>query len=87
MSVDIRFNGEPEEIAAVLAAMTAAGIEIAGTGREYPNRGGFGVSVYVEARIPGSGPVRATAERTETPPARKPVQRRRRGELGPGGTR
>ncbi|RLK59936.1 hypothetical protein [Actinokineospora cianjurensis] len=86
-TVDLRLLGEAEDIGRLLAVLHAAGIETAGNGRQYPNRGGFGVRVYVEARVAESGPITATAERTDDKPTRKPVQRRRRGELGPGGSR
>lgn len=45
----LRILGEPDEVAQVLAVLDGA-LELAWDGRTYPNRGGFGVRAYLEAR-------------------------------------
>lgn len=49
MTVKVRLSGEPAQIAAVLATLRKA-YETAGGDRAYPNRGAFGVRVYLEIR-------------------------------------
>lgn len=49
MTVKLRVLGDPDEVAQVLAVLNEA-LELAYDGRTYPNRGGFGVRAYVEAR-------------------------------------
>ena len=49
MTVKVRLSGEPEHIAAVLAVIRET-FETAGGDRAYPNRGAFGVRVYLEIR-------------------------------------
>ncbi len=49
MTVRVRLSGQPDEIAAIIDAL-AARFEIAGGERAYPNRGAFGVRVYLETR-------------------------------------
>lgn len=65
MTVRVRLSGQPDEIAALIAAL-ADRFEITGGDRAYPNRGAFGVRVYLEARpLPGSPPP-GTSERPKT---------------------
>lgn len=64
MTVELRLGGEPADIAQVLALLEGE-LDVAGNGRTYQKRGGFGVHVYVEAR---PRPVTtATAERADRP--------------------
>jgi len=49
MTVKVRLSGEPEQIAAVVAVLRDA-YDTAGGDRAYPNRGAFGVRVYLEIR-------------------------------------
>lgn len=50
MTVKLRVLGDPDEVAKVLAVLDGV-LDLAGNDRVYPNRGGFGVRVYVEARF------------------------------------
>jgi hypothetical protein len=49
MTLRIRLSGDPDEIAALLAELRDR-YEVAGGERAYPNRGAFGVRVYLEVR-------------------------------------
>jgi hypothetical protein len=49
MTIKVRLSGEPEHIAAMIAHLQAV-FEVAGGDRAYPNRGSFGVRVYLEVR-------------------------------------
>jgi hypothetical protein len=49
MTIKVRLMGEPEQIVAVVALLREE-FEVAGGGRAYPNRGAFGVRVYLEIR-------------------------------------
>ncbi|MGW7684869.1 hypothetical protein ACWGID_29285 [Kribbella sp. NPDC054772] len=49
MTVKVRLSGEPDQIAAVVAVLRET-FETAGGDRAYPNRGSFGVRVYLELR-------------------------------------
>ena len=51
MTVKLRLTGEPDELAGILAAISSV-LDVATDGRGYPQRGGFGVRRYVEARLP-----------------------------------
>ena len=62
MTVDLRVTGDEAEVAAVLDAVQSV-LDLGGR-RTYPRRDGFGVGVYVEARLPGG------AASEGTPPAR-----------------
>ena len=59
MTNKVRLSGEPDEIAAMLAHLSEA-FEVTGGDRGYPNRGSFGVRVYLEIR-----------PRTDQPPVRR----------------
>ncbi|TDW65622.1 hypothetical protein [Kribbella pratensis] len=62
MTVKVRLSGDPEQIAAVVAVLREA-YETAGGDRAYPNRGAFGVRVYLELRPtnPTTPPTRTSA--------------------------
>lgn len=64
MTVKLRISGDREEIDQLLG-LVASVVELAGAGRTYPNRDGFGVRTYLEARVPAcpQAPVRVYAER------------------------
>jgi hypothetical protein len=49
MTVKVRLSGESAQIAAVVAVLRET-YETAGGDRAYPNRGSFGVRVYLEIR-------------------------------------
>ncbi|MGW5383997.1 hypothetical protein [Nocardia sp. NPDC003963] len=48
-AVEVRFSGEPADITALLDTLAAAGIELTGTSRPYPNQRGTRVRVYTRA--------------------------------------
>ena len=50
MTVKVRLSGEPDQIAKVVALLRAT-CDTAGGDRSYPNRGSFGVRVYLEVRV------------------------------------
>lgn len=62
MTVDVRMSGEPDEIAQLVALLNQFA-DVAANDRQYPNRGGFGVRVYAEVRLPERQA--AQAERTD----------------------
>jgi hypothetical protein len=47
--VKLRLSGDPADICALLDLLTAAGVELAGTSRPYPNTRSTGVRVYTHA--------------------------------------
>ena len=49
MTIRMRLSGDPDQIAALLAELHDR-YEVAGGDRAYPNRGAFGVRVYLEVR-------------------------------------
>jgi hypothetical protein len=49
MTIQVRLSGEPAEIAHLLEHLRDH-FDIAGSDRAYPNRGSFGVRVYLELR-------------------------------------
>jgi hypothetical protein len=51
----VRLSGEPDEINELVAHLSEA-FEVAGGDRAYPNRGSFGVRVYLEVRPRGDQP-------------------------------
>lgn len=55
MTIKVRLSGERDEIDAMVAHMSEA-FEVAGADRAYPNRGSFGVRVYLEIRPRGDQP-------------------------------
>jgi hypothetical protein len=50
MTIKVRLSGEPDDIGH-LAEHLRAEFEVAGADRAYPNRGSFGVRVYLELRL------------------------------------
>lgn len=51
MTIKVRLSGEADEIARLVAHLRDQ-FEVAGADRAYPNRGSFGVRVYLELREP-----------------------------------
>lgn len=49
MTIKVRLSGEPDEIARLVEHLRAE-FDVAGADRAYPNRGSFGVRVYLELR-------------------------------------
>jgi hypothetical protein len=49
MTIKARLSGEPDDIAHLVAHLREK-FEVAGGDRAYPNRGSFGVRVYLEVR-------------------------------------
>lgn len=49
MTIKVRLSGEPDEITRLVDHLREH-FEAAGTDRAYPNRGSFGVRVYLELR-------------------------------------
>ena len=55
MTLKVRLSGEPDAIDAMVAHLSEA-FEVTGGDRAYPNRGSFGVRVYLEVRPRGDQP-------------------------------
>ncbi|WP_406048294.1 DUF3970 family protein [Kribbella sp. NBC_00889] len=51
MTIKVRLSGEPDEITRLVDHLRDH-FEVAGSDRAYPNRGSFGVRVYLELREP-----------------------------------
>jgi hypothetical protein len=49
MTIKVRLSGEPDEIAHLVEHLRDQ-FDVAGAERAYPNRGSFGVRVYLELR-------------------------------------
>jgi hypothetical protein len=49
MTIKVRLSGEPDEIARLVEHLRDQ-YQVAGADRAYPNRGSFGVRVYLELR-------------------------------------
>jgi hypothetical protein len=66
VTIKVRLSGEPDEIARLVEHLRAE-FDVAGADRAYPNRGSFGVRVYLELRDQQSGarPQRVRAERVD----------------------
>jgi hypothetical protein len=63
VTIKVRLSGEPDEITQLVDHLREH-FEVAGSDRAYPNRGSFGVRVYLELRaLDGRGP--AQRVRTE----------------------
>ena len=54
MTIKIRLSGEPDEITRLVEHLRHQ-FQVAGADRAYPNRGSFGVRVYLELREPATG--------------------------------
>lgn len=50
MTMQLRLSGDEDEITQTVDALGQV-LDLAWSGRTYPNRGGFGVRTYVEARL------------------------------------
>ena len=59
MTVKVRLSGEPDQIARVVALLRST-YDTAGGERVYPNRGAFGVRVYLEVRAATPPPTTQT---------------------------
>ncbi|TCC48074.1 DUF3970 domain-containing protein [Kribbella pittospori] len=72
MTIKVRLAGEPDEITRLVDHLRDH-FEVAGSDRGYPNRGSFGVRVYLELRehTNQSAPQRV---RTEPEPGRREVE-------------
>jgi hypothetical protein len=53
MTIKVRPSGEPDEIARLVEHLRHQ-FQMAGADRAYPNRGSFGVRVYLELRDPAA---------------------------------
>lgn len=62
MSVKVRLSGEPGDIAHLVEHLRTE-FDVAGADRSYPNRGSFGVRVYLELRTHTAYP--RTTDNTE----------------------
>lgn len=51
MTIKVRLSGEPSDISRLVEHLRTE-FEGAGADRAYPNRGSFGVRVYLELRMP-----------------------------------
>ena len=73
MTIKVRLSGEPDELDAMVAHLSDA-FDVAGGDRAYPNRGSFGVRVYLEIRPRGHQPPvrRGPSERVH--PNRKEIE-------------
>ncbi len=56
MTVKLRLTGDSDELARILDAISSV-LDVATDGRTYPQRGGFGVRCYAEARLPTATPI------------------------------
>jgi len=72
MTIKVRLSGEPDDIALIVEHLRTA-FEVAGGDRTYPNRGSFGVRVYLEVRPHSTAGTRhVRSERVQ--PERKEIQ-------------
>lgn len=55
MTIKVRLSGEPDEIARLVEHLRRE-FQVAGADRAYPNRGSFGVRVYLELRARPDAP-------------------------------
>jgi len=70
MTIKVRLSGEPDDITRLVGHLRAE-FDVAGADRAYPNRGSFGVRVYLELRDrPDAQTRRVRSERVrpDTPP-------------------
>ena len=66
MTIRLRVSGEPDEIAALIAELRGR-YDVAGGEHAYPNRGAFGVRVYLEIRPrPHTQPMPSTNPESRT---------------------
>jgi hypothetical protein len=75
MTVKVRMSGDPDDINQLVAHLRDY-FEVAGGERAYPNRGSFGVRVYLELRPAQDQPTRRVRSERVQPekPSRKEVE-------------
>jgi hypothetical protein len=75
MTVKVRLSGDPDDINQLIEHLRGE-FEVAGGDRAYPNRGSFGVRVYLELRPARDRPTpRTRSERVQPEkPSRKEVE-------------
>ncbi|TCM35125.1 hypothetical protein [Kribbella sp. VKM Ac-2568] len=73
MTIKLRLSGEPDEIDAMVAHLSE-GFEVAGGDRAYPNRGSFGVRVYLEVRPRGDQPPVHRVQSERVHPSREEIE-------------
>jgi hypothetical protein len=73
MTIKARLSGEPGEIARLVEQLRQQ-FEVAGADRAYPNRGAFGVRVYLELRETHSDQTTRQARSQRVHPHRKGLE-------------
>lgn len=66
MTIKARLSGEPDEITRLVEHLRDH-FEVAGSDRAYPNRGSFGVRVYLELRDTDQKQAAVSAQRMRPP--------------------
>jgi hypothetical protein len=72
-SIKVRLSGEADEIARLVEHLRDQ-FEVAGADRAYPNRGSFGVRVYLELREPAAVQRMEQARSERVQPERKGIE-------------
>jgi hypothetical protein len=75
VTVKVRMSGDPDDINQLVEHLRDY-FEVAGGDRAYPNRGSFGVRVYLELRPTQHQPTRRVRSERDQPekPSRKEVE-------------
>lgn len=74
MTIKVRLSGEPDDIARLVEHLRHQ-FQVAGADRAYPNRGSFGVRVYLELRLAEKRARRVHSERVRNDqPTRNEVE-------------
>jgi hypothetical protein len=73
MTIKVRLSGEPDEIARLVEHLRPE-FEVAGADRAYPNRGSFGVRVYLELREAGPDQAKQRVRSERVHPDRKGIE-------------
>jgi hypothetical protein len=73
MTIKVRLFGEPDDINRLVEHLRAE-FEVAGADRAYPNRGSFGVRVYLELREPPTGQRPRQVRSQQVQPDRKEIE-------------
>lgn len=73
MTIKVRLSGEAEEVARLVEHLRHE-FDVAGADRAYPNRGSFGVRVYLEVREPTAGQERQRIRSERVHPDRKGIE-------------
>jgi hypothetical protein len=73
MTIKVRLSGEPDEIARLVEQLRQQ-FDVAGADRAYPNRGAFGVRVYLELREPHPDQTPRQARSQRVHPHRKGLE-------------